>query len=131
METDDREPCSKVNFALTTRLVPVYTALQNLDTSNSSPEYYAHIAQASRQYRSVIAEFNKESLDPALEVLNEIWDLFEIIMIDSEITGLIKGKNYSDLFKTVLFPNRLKKNDEKFSLKILMNIVFSATVKNT
>jgi len=94
MEFDDSDPDQYSNFALTVRLVPIYTALQNLDTSNKSQEYYAHIAEASRHYRGVIAEIEQEQKDAALQVLNEIWELFEIIMIDSELTGLMKGNSF-------------------------------------
>lgn len=97
MEVEDRDPDLYVNFALTVRLAPIYTALQKLDTSNNSQEYYAHIAEASRQYRHVMFEIQQETPDPSLEVLNEIWDLFEIIMIDSELTGLMKGQTLEDL----------------------------------
>jgi len=79
----------KASFDLCIRLAPVFNALQKIDSNKGTKEMRATVSMAARNYRQILKDLKGEGHD----VMGEVWELIEIMMVDSEVTGIDAAGN--------------------------------------
>ena len=88
-------------FLLASHMAPPFFGLHqiNVELSSTNPEFLNEVGIASRKYLQVIREVEVITGDKSLKVMNEIWQLLEIMTIDYRIKGTMFGIMLQDLLK--------------------------------
>lgn len=89
------------HFLLASQLAPPFFALHQIsnEISSNGPEFLNEVGIASRKYLQAIREVEVITKDDGLKVMNEIWQLLEIMAIDYRIKGTTFEIMLEDLLK--------------------------------
>ena len=103
-----------LQFLLASQLAPIYFRLleRGRQCNQNNPDFVSDVGLASRQYLQVMKEVEDITNVDSLKVLIEIWELLELMILDSKIRGATFGKMLEDLlnwsFKNNTVTNELE-----------------------